>query len=142
LAQLMSAVRRGIYARIGRRPATATYVYVDDVAEALLLCATSAAARGCYNLSDDRPWDDFIAAIAAALGRSAPARSVPEAPLRWLARLAQRVPGSPLTEARIDAMTRNVRYPAARIQRELGFAFGVSIEEGLRRYVASLASGA
>lgn len=142
LAQLVWAVRRGIYARIGRRPATATYVYVDDVAEALLLCGTSAAARGSYNLSDDRPWDDFIAAIAAALGRPAPARRVSEAPLRWLARLAGLVPGSPLTEARIDAMTRNVRYPAARIRRELGFAFGVSIEEGLRRYVASLASGA
>jgi nucleoside-diphosphate-sugar epimerase len=142
LAQLVSAVRRGIYARIGRRPATATYVYVDDVAEALHLCGTSAAARGCYNLSDDRPWGDFIAAIAAALGRGAPNRTIPEAPLRWLARLAQLVPGSPLTEARIDAMTRNVRYPAERIRRELGFAFGVSIEEGLRRYVASLAAGA
>ncbi|MDH4095996.1 MAG: NAD-dependent epimerase/dehydratase family protein [Betaproteobacteria bacterium] len=142
LAQLVSAVRRGIYARVGRRPATATYVYVDDVAEALMLCGTSAAARGCYNLSDDRPWDDFVAAIAAALGRGAPKRTIPEAPLRWLARLAQLLPGSPLTEARIDAMTRNVRYPSERIRRELGFAFGVSIEEGLRRYVASLALGA
>jgi nucleoside-diphosphate-sugar epimerase len=142
LAQLVSAVLRGLYARIGRHPATATYVYVDDVAEALFLCGTSAAAHGCYNLSDDRPWDDFIAAIAAALGRSAPGRRVPEAPLRWLARLAQLVPGSPLTEARIDAMTRNVRYPSERIRRELGFSFGVSIEEGLRRYVASLGSGA
>jgi nucleoside-diphosphate-sugar epimerase len=142
LAQLVSVVRRGFFGRIGARPATANYVYVDDVADALLLCGTSARASGVYNLSDDRPMEAFIAAIAAALGQPAPARRLPEAPLRWLARIAGHIPGSPLTEGRIDALTRNVRYPGRRIRDELGFAFAVSIEEGLRRYVASTRSGA
>lgn len=142
LAQLVAAVRRGVYVRVGSRPAIANYVYVDDVADALLLCGVSLRAGGCYILSDDRPLEDFIGAIAAALGRRAPTWRVPEAPLRLLARLAQRVPGSPLTESRIDALTRGVRYSSMRIREELGYAFGVSIEEGLRRFVASLRSGA
>lgn len=138
LAQLIAVVRKGWFGRIGDRPATANYVYVDDVADALLLCATAPAARGMYNLSDDRPMEDFIRAIAHALGRPAPARRLPEGPLRLLARLGRHLPRFALTESRVDALTRNVRYPSARIRGELGFAFAVSIEAGLRRYVAAL----
>ena len=105
-------------------------------------CGISPRASGGSILSDDRPLAAFIGAIAAALGRPPPAWRVPEAPLRLLARLAQRLPGSPLTESRIDALTRGVRYPSMRIREELGYGFGVSIEEGLRRFVASLRSGA
>lgn len=138
LAQLIAVVRKGWFGRIGDRPATANYVCVDDVADALFLLATAPAARGVYNLSDDRPMDEFIRAIAEALGRPAPARRLPEGPLRLLARLGQLLPRFPLTESRVDALTRNVRYPSERIRGELGFAFAISIEEGLRRYVASL----
>lgn len=138
LAQLIAAVRKGWFGRIGDRPATANYVYVDDVADALFRCATAPSATGVYNLSDDRPMDDFIRAIADALGQPAPARRLPEGPLRLVARLGGYVPGFPLTESRIDALTRHVRYPSERIRSELGFAFAVSIEEGLRRYVALL----
>ena len=142
LAQLIAVVQRGLFGRIGARPATANYVYVDDIADALFRCGASARASGVYTLSDDRPMEDFIAAIAAALGRPAPTRRLPEGPLRLLARLGQRLPGFPLTESRIDALTRNVRYPGRRIREQLGFTCAVSIEEGLRRYVASLRSRA
>jgi len=142
LAQLIAVVRKGWFGRIGDRPAIANYVYVDDVADALVLCATAPSAEGTCNLSDDRPMDDFIRAIADVLGRPAPARRLPEGPLRFLARLAGRLPGFPLTESRVDALTRNVRYPSERIRGELGFAFAVSIEEGLRRYVSSLRGAA
>jgi nucleoside-diphosphate-sugar epimerase len=138
LAQLIAVVRRGIFGRIGDQPATSNYVYVDDVADALVLCATVPSAAGTYNLSDDRPMEDFIRAIAEVLGRPAPTRRLPEGALRLLARLGGRVPGFPLTESRLDALTRNVRYPSRRLREELGFAFGTGVEEGLRRYVSSL----
>jgi nucleoside-diphosphate-sugar epimerase len=35
----------------------------------------------------------------------------------------------------VDALTRRVRYPSARMRDELGFRFGVSIEAGLRALV-------
>ena len=75
----------------------------------------------------------FVGAMAAALERPAPERRLPEAPLRIVARTLGRLPGFPLTESRLDALTRRVRYPSRRIQEELGFRFRTSIETGLRR---------
>jgi nucleoside-diphosphate-sugar epimerase len=135
LYQLVSVLDRGLFFFIGRG-AVATYVYVDDVAQALLACGTQPGAAGVYNLSDDRPLEEFVGRIAAELGRPAPRRRVPEPLARVAARLLGRAPGFPLTGPRVDALTRRVRYPAARIERELGYRFAVSIEEGLRRFVA------
>jgi nucleoside-diphosphate-sugar epimerase len=135
LYQLVEAVKRGVFFFIGRG-AIANYVYVDDVADALVACGTAANAAGVYNLSDDRPMEQFISIIARELGTGAPRFRVPE----WLARIAatvlQSIPRFPLTEPRIDALTRRVRYPSIRIQTELGYRFRVSVEEGLRRLVS------
>jgi nucleoside-diphosphate-sugar epimerase len=135
LGQLVGAVERGRFAFLGRPGAIANCVYVDDVAGALALCGLAPRAAGAYNLSDDRPYEAFVGAIAAALGQRRAIPRLPEAPLRALAALLGRVPGFPLTAARIDTLTRRVHYSSARIQNELGFRFGVPVEEGLRRVV-------
>lgn len=131
LYQLVAAVERRIFFLVGRG-AIANYVYVDDVADALLACATHGHAAGPYVLSDDRPMEAFIAALGSQ--RRPPA--VPEWVARGAAAAAGWLPGFPLTRSRVDALSRRVRYSPARIQRELGYAFGVSIEEGLRRMIA------
>ncbi len=140
LCQLVRMVERGLFFFVGRQ-AVATYVYVDDVADALIACGTDAAASGTYVLSDDRPMEVFIAAVAAALGTQRQPGTVP----RWLARgvagLFGWLPRFPLTPSRVDALSRRVRYSPERIQRELGYKFRVSIEEGLRRFVAARAAG-
>jgi nucleoside-diphosphate-sugar epimerase len=135
LYQLISLVDRGWFAFVGAVGAMANYVFVDDVADALWMCATSPDARGTYNLSDDRSMEDFIGTIAAALGRPAPTLRLPEGPLRLVARILQRLPGSPLTESRVEALSRRTTYLSTRIQDELEFEFRVSIEQGLRRLV-------
>jgi len=135
LHQWAGAIERGWFASIGGPGAIANYVYVDDVAEALHACATAPGAAGVYILSDDRPLEEFVAAMAAALGRPAPVRRLPEAPLRLVARTLGRLPGFPLTESRLDALTRRVSYPSRRIRGELGFRCATSIEAGLRRFV-------
>jgi nucleoside-diphosphate-sugar epimerase len=132
LYQLVAAVDRGRFAYIGPAGAVATYVCVEDVADALALLGSAPGAAGVYNLSDDRPLESFVAAIAGALGRAARFPRLPEP----LARLLARIPGLPLTPGRVDALTRRVRYPSARMRDELGFRFGVSIEAGLRALVA------
>jgi nucleoside-diphosphate-sugar epimerase len=132
LYQLVGAVARGRFAHVGAPGAVANYVYVDDLADALALCALAPGAAGVYNLSDDRAFEDLIAAIAAALGRPGRFARLPEA----IARLIALVPGAPLTAGRVDALTRRVRYPSARIREELGFRFAVSVEAGLERLVA------
>lgn len=135
LYQLVTAVDRGWFCYIGR-DAVATYVYVDDVAQALVSCGTEPRAAGVYNLSDDRPLEEFVGRIAAELGRPSPSCRVPESLARMAAHMLGRAPGFPLSVSRVDALTRRVRYSCERIQRELGYRFGVSIEEGLRRFVA------
>lgn len=132
LHQLVNMVERGWFFFIGKG-AIATYVYVDDVADALVACGTHPAASGNYVLSDDRPMEAFIAAMGAK--RRPP--TLPEWAARGAAALGGWLPGFPLTRSRVDALTRRVRYSPARIQGELGYAFRVSIEEGLRRLVAA-----
>jgi nucleoside-diphosphate-sugar epimerase len=135
LYQLVDAVHKGVFFFVGR-DAIANYVYVDDVADALIACACAAGARGTYIVSDDRPLEEFIGTIARELGRKPPRLRVPEPAARFAAKAAQHLPGVPLTPSRVAALARKVAYPSTRIRSELGFTFRVSVEEGLRRLIA------
>lgn len=79
------------------RIAEVPYVHVDNLAEAVLLAATSDAAAGrAYDVIDGYgPAADYLAAVDAALGR--PATALP-------------------------ARAKTVRYAGERIRRELGYA--------------------
>jgi len=134
LYELIGIVDRRLFFFVGHG-AIATYVYVDDVAAALALCGTSPRASGVYNLSDDRPLEQFIGTIARELGRPAPRLHIPE-PAARLAALALRcVPRTPLTPGRVAALTRAVTYSSERIRTHLRFTFAVAVEEGLRRLI-------
>jgi nucleoside-diphosphate-sugar epimerase len=138
LRQLVSAVARGMFFFIGPPGASANYIYVDNVVEALIACGTLPAARGrTYNLSDFRTMEEFVGAVAASIGKSVPHLRLPESPVRRLARTLGRLPGIPLTESRVDALTSRARYPSSRIERELGYVHRVSMEDGLQRLVES-----
>jgi nucleoside-diphosphate-sugar epimerase len=133
LYELIRAVDGGRMLRIGDH-AIATYVFVDDLADAVAACAFARHASGVYIVSDDRPMSVFLDTLAAELGR-APPRRVPELPLRLLASTLGRLPGFPLTPSRLEALTRRVAFPSRRLRDELGFRFAVSVEEGLRQLV-------
>lgn len=136
LFSLISMIQRGLFFFIGKTGASANYIHVNNVVEALLLCARSAHALGReYNLSDHRSIEQFVAAIAIGLGMDMPRMRLPEMPVRVLAKLAAVVPGIPLTEARIDALTSRLVYPSTRIERELGYQHAVSMENGLLELV-------
>lgn len=60
---------------------------------------------------------------------------MPEWPIRLSARLLGSVPGFPLTEARVDALTGRAIYSSARIERELDYRHRVSMEEGIEELV-------
>lgn len=138
LEQLAAMVARGLFFYAGAPGASANYIYVDNVVDALVACGTAPAADSRdYNLSDFLTVEEFVDGIAAALARPAPRLRLPEPPVRWLARTLGRVPGFPLTESRVDALTSHARYSTARIEAELGYAHRVSMQEGLRRTVAT-----
>ena len=138
LAQMIALIERRMFFFIGPPGASVNSIYVDNVAHALVHCGTCPAAIGrTYNLSDWRTLEDFIGAISAALGQSPPTLRLPEPPVRLAARVLGRLPGVPLTEARVDALCNRTRYPSDRIERELGYVHAVSMEEGVARTVAA-----
>ncbi len=136
LYQLISVVARRLFFYIGPPGASANYVYVDNVVDALIACGTLPAAKGrVYNLSDFCTMEQFVGAISASLGKPTPSARLPELPVRLLARVLGMVPSLPLTESRVDALTSRARYPTGRIEKELGYTHRVSVEDGVRRLV-------
>jgi nucleoside-diphosphate-sugar epimerase len=136
LYNLVSMIRRGWFFFIGKPGASANYIQVDNVVEALLLCAQTPEASGqVYNLSDRRTLEDFVAYIAQSLGVCVPRTRLPEMPIRALVTLIGGIPGMPLTQTRVDALTARAIYSDEKIERELGYRHVVSMEEGLQELV-------
>lgn len=135
-------IDKGLFFFVGEAGASANYIHVDCVVEALVRCATIPAAKsGIYNLSDYRTLEQFVGTIAAGLGRPAPWLRLPAAPMRWAGKLFGRIPGFPLTESRVTALVNRSAYPISHIQQELGYVHPVSMEEGLRQLVAAYRQG-
>ena len=133
---LVSKIDRGLFFFIGRPGASANYIHVDNVVEALLLCAALPAAHGrVYNLSDQRTMEQLVNTIADALGRPAPRLHVPKMVASLMAATFGRMPGFPLTPSRVQALTLRTIYPVTRIEQELGYHHVITMEEGLRELV-------
>ncbi|MDA8109615.1 MAG: NAD-dependent epimerase/dehydratase family protein [Betaproteobacteria bacterium] len=142
LYQLVSMVSRGLFFFTGPPNASANYIYVDNVVDALVACGTHPAARGAvYNLSDYRTIEQFVGTLAVCLEKPVPRLRLPEAPIRVLARVLGKLPGFPLPESRVDALTTRARYSSERIERELGYRHRVPMEDGLRQLVQSWRTG-
>lgn len=137
LGQMVFLISKGFFFFVGKPGASANYIHVDNVVDALLLCATSPNAAGqIHNLSDWRTMESFVCTIARELGRPAPARRLPDKPVRFAARTLARIPAVPLSEARVDALTNRSTYPTDRIVSDLGYSPGTSMEEGLHEFVS------
>lgn len=142
LRGLVAMIARGLFFFIGPPGASANYVHVTDVAEALVACATAPAARGeTFILSDHRTLEALVATVADELGRPVPRTRLPEAPVRILAGTLGRIPGFPLTPSRVDALTGRVLYSTARIERVLHHVHAVRYEDGMREVVRAWRPG-
>jgi len=132
LIQLAEVIRRQWFFFIGPEGSSANYIPVENVVDALMLCAThSNAANKIYNISDWMAMEEFIAAVAIAQGVPVPRRRFPLGPVRVLSRIAGCIPGSPLTISRVDALTGRTRYPCDRIEAELGYRHRQTLTEAL-----------
>jgi nucleoside-diphosphate-sugar epimerase len=136
LFQMIAMISKGIYFVIGQPCASANYVYVDNIVDGMLRCATLPQARGrTLILSDHRSLEEFVAAIADVLGRPAPRFRVAEPLVHVMATIFGAMPGFPLTTSRVDALTDRVVYSALRISEELHYVHNVSMEDGVHRVV-------
>jgi nucleoside-diphosphate-sugar epimerase len=133
---LIAAIQRRLFFFIGKYGASANYIHVDNVAEAMLLCgALSQAAGQTYNLSDHRVMESFIGAIAERLGLDSTRMRLPESLIRMFLNLYRVLPAMPLSEARVDALTGRAIYSSEKICRQLGYRHLVSMEDGINDLV-------
>ena len=129
LRQMAKAICKGWFFFVGRPGASANYVHVDRVVDALEFCLTSPAARNqVFNLSDWATMERFAGALAAGLGCRPPARRLPGPLVRLAAGAGALLPGFPLTPSRVAALSSRARYPIDRLQ-GAGFRLSRSLEE-------------
>ncbi len=136
LFQLFSAVKKGIYFHLGFDQASANYIHVDDVVNALGLCATNVNANGkIYNVSDYQTFDSLIFEVSKVLGVRNPSLRIPLLFIRILVNLLEFIPNFPLTSSRINALTSKVIFSNKKIENDLGFKHLVSPSDGIKRLV-------
>jgi nucleoside-diphosphate-sugar epimerase len=137
LFHLIASIDRGVFFFIGPRGASANYIPVENVVDALLLSASAPSAAGCvFNLSAYTRMEAFVAAIASALGKAPPRLRIPRLPVRAVAAALSIVPGWPLSVSRVDALSTRTVYSTALIESQLGYRPRVSIHDALERTVA------
>jgi len=135
---LISMIQRGLFFFIGKPEATVNYIHVDNVVHALVLCGENPKAKGqIYNLSDHVFIEQFIFDIAKELKVSTPNTRLPELPVRMAVKFFEKIPGFPLSDSRVDALTGRAVYLSDKIKTDLGYSHIVSIEAGVREVVDS-----
>lgn len=140
LNSMIAMIRRGWFFYIGAPGASANYIHVENVVEAMALCAMQPQAAGqIYLLSDYCTLEEFVICIASTLKSKAPSIRLPEPPIRVIANILGNIPGVPLTRSRVDALTTRAIYSTEKIERELGYRHVVPMEAGLQELVKAYA---
>lgn len=130
LRSLGMMVHKGVFFYVGRPGSVATYVHVDDVVKALLLCGFDDRAKGnIFNLSNDCLLEELVSGIALALGVPRPWLRFPESLVRVVTLIAGKIIRIPLSQQRINALTIRTRYPYLKLEKELGFSPQKSVPE-------------
>ncbi|MDB9494344.1 NAD(P)-dependent oxidoreductase [Spirulina major CS-329] len=136
LFQLVSMVKKGYFFYIGQPGASANYIHVEDVVNALLLVSTHELSRNqVYNLSNYCTLEEFIDSIALALGVPSPKGRLSEPLVRFVTQVLQYVPYNPLKPSRINALTTRSLYPILKIERELGYQHNSLLSESIYKTV-------
>lgn len=130
--RMLDAVSRGTPLPLGAIAARRSLVYVDNLADALLLCATDPrAARGCFHVADDNAPSvtELLQMVGDALGKPARLFPVPAGALRALGKLTGR-------RAAIDRLTGSLQLDTGRITRVLGWHPPYTTRQGLEATAA------
>lgn len=122
LRQWANVIRRKLFFYVGAPGAIATYVHVDDVVDALILCGCDSRAKGeVFNISNDCPQECLVEAIAEVLNVSAPKLRVPEGWVRLISNVFSGMKNFPVSRSRIDALVSRTHYPTDKLETVLGY---------------------
>jgi nucleoside-diphosphate-sugar epimerase len=102
---LIDSILKKRFFYIGSRESMTNYVFIDDVVDALMLCAKLPNAKNeIFNLSNDCKLSDIVCYISYAHAMSSSRPCLPEALVRFLVKLTPWFIKSPLTQSRIDSL--------------------------------------
>lgn len=119
---LSSMIKKRLFFYIGSRSSVATYIHVNDVVAALVLCGVDIRAKmQIFNLSNDCRLSEIVNAIATKQKINIPTICIPENLLRFLVKHLSYIVPLPLTLNRIDALVKHTYYPSKKINEVLGF---------------------
>jgi len=139
LRQLIAWIIRGWYVHVGPRDAMAHYVHVEDVTDAMLMCAAAPADKGeVFNVASDCLWSALVAEVASVAGVRQPRLRIPAAPVRGIARLASGL-GLPVSAARVNALSSRTTYATGRLG-SIGFVARHSLPTSVRDVMGPHAS--
>ncbi|HDR9757458.1 TPA: UDP-glucose 4-epimerase family protein [Burkholderia cepacia] len=130
--RMMDAVASGWPLPLGSVSARRSIVYVENLADALLQCATDPRAAGeCFHVADnDVPTvSGLLRVIGDALGKPVRLLKVPPAMLRAVGRLTGR-------SAAVERLTGSLQLDTGRIGRVLGWQPPYTTREGLEATAA------
>jgi len=135
-------VRAGTAIVVGSGDNAMPLVYVSDIVQGLLLALDHERAIGqVFNITNDEPLTQlgFLEAIATELGVGRPRIRVPARALYAAAWAAERAALAvhtsrrpPLTRLGVAFAATDVRFSIDKARRELGYAPGVPLREGVR----------
>ena len=139
IQQMLNAIRKNIFAFVGPEGASANYVHVQDVVQALDLCVSHPkAANQTFVVSAWARMEEMVSGLAAGVGLATPFRRIPLPMATLLAKAMQWWPRWPLTLSRVQAMSVRTRYSTEKIQKKLGWKLTVPVEKGMREFARDL----
>jgi uncharacterized protein YbjT (DUF2867 family) len=112
-------------------------VHVEDLADGVV-AAVERDARGEYNLAGPEPipYSRVIVEASAALGRRVPLLRLPLGPVAAAVRVAERLPGFPITHEQVLRLQEDKAFDIRTSARDLGYAprpFATGVREEVAR---------
>lgn len=136
LFQLIKTIQKGYYFFVGQEGASANYVPVENVIEAIYLSGTNPnAINKIYNISSWITIEKFIRTIAEELNVPNPKFRFPIGMIKLLAKIFSFIPKNPLTVARVNALSNRTIYSISKIENELGYLPVANVEDSIRKLV-------
>ncbi len=127
--QMLHALAKGVPLPVGSVRNSRSLLCVENLADALLVCATHPAAAGqTYLVSDgeDVSTPDLLKQLGASMGRPARLFGCPPALLRVMGRLTGR-------SSQIERLLGSLRVDSGKIRRELDWTPPYTLQQGLQK---------
>jgi nucleoside-diphosphate-sugar epimerase len=124
LRRLIEMVKHRLFIYVGKPGAITTFVHVDDVVKALLICGTDARAKNqIYNLSDNYELEYLVKNIAHQLGVREPRLRIPTSLIRHPLDLFTKLVKPLIHIPSLNVLLLRTSYSTQKIETQLEFSF-------------------